>query len=241
MLLYWAGTTSLLIIYGLSFLLAPRYVGNLFIVLIAALWLSEYFPLHRYSNSLVNKLSGWGKKIQGAFVTLVLGTQVVAAGAFYFTDFQQPFSRSKEAAEFIREQKLDTLPIMGTIDFAVSPFAALLNKPIYYPERKDSGTFIIWDGKRKIPHDFGQIIPGIEKVLSGNHNRMVLITNYKISYEEAGEEILLEHDFITDSIRLDVLKRYENSMVSDEAYSIYVCEKIKEIHGNSLSDKAKKP
>jgi hypothetical protein len=128
--------------------------------------------------------------------------------------------------DYLREQKLDSLPILGTIDFGISPFSGWLNKPIYYPEIKKEGTFIVWDSKRQVPHNFGEVIPVIDSLTQKN-KKLLVITNYKISFSQGGQQVELEHDYLSDALKIDLLKRFERSMVPDENYSLYLVERVK--------------
>src|SRR2546429_4087609 len=181
LLLYWTGTVGVICLLGLTLTLGPRHIGHLMIVFVAALYLAEYFPEKNFRNSAFGRFSKWGGKIQNSFIVLVFGLQVIAGAAIYATDLSMPFSASKEAAKFIRQQKLDTLAIVGTPDWATSDFSALLNTRIYYPERKEFGSFIIWDGKRTPTPTNEQIVEAIDAVLGQDRQRALLILNYQAS------------------------------------------------------------
>ena len=75
---------------------------------------------------------------------MLAGSALAGAGT-YLADFSRPFSSSREAAAFVRSSGLADLEIVGHTDFVVSPLAALLDKKLYYPERRGYGTFIVWN------------------------------------------------------------------------------------------------
>lgn len=229
LLFYFAGTLGMICLFGLTFLLAPRYIGHFFIVLIAALWLSIYLPEQKFRNSLLIKFSESGEKIKNGFIYLLFGSQVIAGISIYMTDLNMPFSESKEAAKFIHEQKLDSLPVVGTIDYTVSNFSSLLNKPIFYPDRKEYGTFIIWDGKRNPNLNFGQITQAIDTVLGRNHLQALLILDYQPSYMRDNQKIMLEHEMLSPTIKLDLLSKFEKAMVADEVYYLYLAQRMKTV------------
>jgi len=231
LLFYFAGTFGMICLFGLTFLLAPRYIGHFFIILIASIWLSAYLPEQKFRNYLFVKFSEWGKRIKNSFIYLIFGSQVIVGVSIYITDLNMRFSANKDAVKFILEQKLDTLPIVGTIDYAASDFSALLNKPIYYPDRKEYGTFIIWDGKRNPNLNFGQIIQAIDTVLNKKHSQALLILDYQPSYIRDNQKVMLEHEMLSPSIKLDLLNKFENTMVADEVYYVYLAQRVK----NSIS------
>jgi hypothetical protein len=228
LLLYWSGTMGLILLYGLTFLTAPRYTGHLIAVFIASLWLADYFHEIQTRNSLIRKLSELRKKYQNVYLIIIFASQTIVGVAFYFADFSKPFSNSMNAAKYIKEQKLDTLTIIGATDYAVSGFTYLLDKPLYYPERKEYGTFIIWDGKRKVDMDFNKIIQAMDTLLQTRSQALVIL-NYQPSYMQGNQRMMLEHVQLTPTIQLDIQNKFEKCMVADEVYYIYIAKRIKQV------------
>src|SRR5438270_3476826 len=227
LLLYWTGTVAVICILGLTLTLGPRHTGHLIMVFVAALWLSEYFPDQNFRSSLLSRFSRWGGKIKNGFIILIFGLQVIAGAAIYVTDLVMPFSASKEAANAIRARKLDTLPIVGTADWAACDFAALLNKTVYYPERKEFGSFIIWDGKRTPTLTNEQLVEAIDAVLGQDRQRALLILNYQASKIRVNGHLAIELNMINPTIKLDPLAKFENAMLLDEVYYIYLAQRVK--------------
>jgi hypothetical protein len=218
-------TAGVILISDLAFLISARYVGRIFIAFIILLWLAKYFPLHQYKNGIHSFLNKLGEKIEPIFILLVLSVQVIAGILYFNADYRLPFSGSEEAASYIKLQKLDTVPIVGSQDYAVSPLAALLNKDIFYPESKTFGSFIVWDNnlrKHQNP-DFDIVFAAIDSVIGSKHKNALLILNALPS----GPEGKLEHAFVTPKIKLDLIHQSENSMVADEYYYIYLATKVK--------------
>ena len=193
----------------------------------AALWLSDYFPERNFKSSVLVGVSRWGKKIQNAFVILILGVQTIAGVAIYTTDLEKPFSASKGAANFIREHNLASLPIVGTPDWASENFAALLNTRIYYPERMEFGSFVIWDGKRKPNPSDQQIIDAIDTVLGQSQQRALLILNKPAVEKVADSTFTLDLNMINPTIKLTLLAKFNEAMMFDEIYYIYVAQRVK--------------
>jgi len=218
-------TIGVILICDLTFLISARYVGRIFIAFIILLWLAKYFPVHPYKNGIHSFLNKVGEKIEPIFIILVLSVQVVAGVLYFSTDYRLPFSGSEEAASYIKRQKLNTIPIVGSQDYAISPLAALLDKSIFYPESKTNGSYIIWDNnlrKHQNP-DFDIVFAAVDSVIGNKHKNALLILNALPS----GPEGKLEHAFITPTIKLDLIHQSENSMVADEYYYIYLATKVK--------------
>ena len=217
-------TIGIIAICDLTFLLSIRYVGRVFIAFIITTWLANYFPSNQFNNPVNNLLANTGKKIQPLFISIVLLFQLIAGAMYFYNDYKLPFSGSTETADFIKQQKLDTLPVIGSQDYAVSPLSSLLYKKIFYPESQSYGSFIIWDNhlrKHQNP-DFDIVFSSVDSVMGKQHKQAILILNALPS----GPEGKLEHAFITPTIKLDLIHQSENSMVADEYYYVYLATKV---------------
>ncbi len=225
LLLFWAGTIGFLGLYGLTFTLGARHIGHLFILFITALWLADYFPHHHFKYLLLRRFSKWGKKIQHGFIVLVFSSQMIVGIAYFTTDLNMPFSASKEAAKFIRERQLQNLPIVGAPGWAASDFAALLDRPIYYPEKKDLGTFVIWKPGTTKSADFGELGEAIDTVLGKDHPQALVLLNSPI--EKIKGEQPPNSETISPNLRLHLLASFKRAMMSDEVYYIYLAQRMK--------------
>jgi hypothetical protein len=76
-------------------------------------------------------------------------------------DVQYKFTPSRQVANYIKQNKIDTIPIFGITDFTVSPLSSYLDKKIYYPQMSDTGSFIIWSKKRKDNMDFKETVAAL--------------------------------------------------------------------------------
>ncbi len=226
-LLYWAGTVVVICLLGLTLTLGPRHIGHLVTILVAALWLSDYFPERNFKSSALVGVSRWGRKIQNGFVILLFGAQTIAGIAIYTTDLEKPFSASKGAAHFIREHNLASLPIVGTPDWASENFATLLNTRIYYPERMEFGSFIIWDGKRKPNPSDQQIIEAIDTVLGQTQPRALLILNKPAVEKVSDSTLTLDLNKVNPTIKITLIAKFDEAMMFDETYYIYLAQRVK--------------
>jgi hypothetical protein len=227
LLLYWIGTIGLLCLMGLTNNLGPRHSGHLLLLFIATLWLANHFPARTFRNSSLSRFSGFGQRIQSSFLILILSVQAFVGANIYVVDLGMPFSASKEAARFIRDQKLSSLPVVGHHDWSAEGFAALLNKPIYYPERKEFGTFIIYDAKWNTDVNYDQLVQSIETVLGANNQQALLILNYQPSQVVDNQRVPVDRMMMSPTIELTLLKKFEQAMMFDEVYYIYLAERVR--------------
>lgn len=173
------------------------------------------FPEHAFKNPFLGILSAWDGKIQNGFISLMFGSQMIVGIAYYTTDLSMPCSASKEAAKFMRDQKLDALPIVGNPDWAAEDFAALL----YYLERQEFGSFVVGNGKRmNVNANLGRITEAMDIVLGKDLQQALLIVNHPITTSNG--KAMLEHGMLKPTIKLDMLNRFDKAMVPDEVYYI---------------------
>jgi hypothetical protein len=223
--LFWSGFSGLMFITGVSYLIAPRYLGNLFILLIASYCIGESFNAHQYKKKWLSVLSSKNTFIRSWLITFILAIQVISGVAFYIEDINRPFSCSKKAAEYIRKEKLGDYEIIGAIDYGASTFAAILDKPVFYPGRNEYGTFVIWDSKRQTA-DTQILAPVLDSIIGRDNKKYLLVLNYDIFLTDGVSKMILEHAPLTDSVRLDLLASFKGSMVKDESYRIYLPQRI---------------
>jgi hypothetical protein len=226
LLLYVGVTAALLTVYYYTGLLHLRYCGHLLTALIICYWLSEYYSEKRYTNIVLRNFSGLGKKISKPFLAVILLFNVIGAAVAYSMDYQYKFSTSKDAADYIRKNKLDTLTMAGITDFTVSPLSSYLDKKIYYPQMNDFGSFTIWSKKRIVQFSFQQLILSIDSLVK-KKTKILLVKDSAPQFTRDGKNFkLLEHGMIAKDLQIDLLMTFEPGIVNDEKYYIYQVQKV---------------
>ncbi len=226
LLLYTGITAGLLAVYYYTGLLHLRYCGHLLIALIICYWLAEYYPEKKYDNIILRNFSRLGKKISKPFLAVIFLFNVIGAAVAYSMDSQYKFSTSKDAADYIRKNKLDTLTIAGITDFTISPIASYLDKKIFYPQVNDFGSFTIWSKKRIDQLSFQQLIHSVDSLMR-NKTKLLLVKDSAPQITLDGKNFAdLEHGMIAKDLQIDLLTRFEPGTVSDEKYYIYQVQKV---------------
>ena len=134
---------------------------------------------------------------------------------------------SKEASDYVKENKLDTLTIVGITDFTHSPFASYLDRKIYYPQMHDSGSFTIWSKQRIDQLPFQQLVESVTGMIKQGRSKLLLIKDSAPQISLDGKNyITLEHAMLAPDIQIDLLKSFEPGIVSDEVYYIYLVKKV---------------
>jgi len=223
---YFIVSSFLIILFYYSGMGWSRYLGHLYIVLIVGYWLlSSYedFPFRIKGLQLLSKFS---RKLAKPFLYFILIAQVVGGAIAYFKEIVSPFSASKDAATFIRSQHLEKIPIVGSTDFIISPIASYMQKKIYYPERGEYGSFIIWDKDRKMGMPFQDIINGIQEVMNEGNDSILLILHKPFVTSEGKKEFIRTGRFAED-IEFTFLKHIKAGAVKDEKYAIYLVKRLR--------------
>jgi len=226
LMLYVGVTGGLLCVFFYTGLLHLRYCGHLLIALVICYWLAEYYREYRYYNIILEKLSGFGKKISKAFLSLVLIVNVIGAIAAYGLESKYKFSTSKDAVNYIKTNKLDTLTIAGITDFTTSPIASYLDKKIFYPQMSEFGSFTIWNKQRINQLSFQQLIHSIDSMMR-TRTKLLLVKDSAPQITFDGKNFFdLEHGMIAKDVQVDLLKKFDSGVVNDEKYYIYMVQKV---------------
>ena len=156
--LYFSGTIGIILFEYLKFIGWMRHYGNLFILLIACLWISSYYSQSESSRTTksmftrffrISVIASDFNNYKNKFITLLLCTHVIAGTFAFSIDLYEPFSMSKKSASFIQIRHMDNMLFAGTNDYAASALSGYLNKKIYYPNVNRFGSFIIWNKEKQ--------------------------------------------------------------------------------------------
>jgi hypothetical protein len=155
--LYLCGTLGLSAFFYLKYEGYSWHHGHLYILLFVCFWLSAYYPDTSSLAAKSDKLSAFCKKYQGFFISVLLISQLVQGARVYLQDCFHNFSSAKQAAQFIKKQGLEKMPIIGEPDYMASPVCGYLDKKIYYLRGKRFGSYIRWDRRRLAAYDLNKL------------------------------------------------------------------------------------
>ena len=154
LLIYLIGTLGILAFFA-SYFGFIRHWGNLFILFLAAIWISrgcgdkavgqrtERGQLRRR----LNRLSLATERSLTYVLILLLTVQLIGGVAAASLDYKYPFSEGKAVARFIKEAKLDDMMIAPEVrsDVSLEILGYLERHQFYYPRPKRFGSFVSWD------------------------------------------------------------------------------------------------
>ena len=185
-----------------------------------------YYPSNEYKNSLLNKLKTLGAKIEKPYLLILFSVNIIGSIIAYQNDYENDFTTSKIAADYLKENKLDSLPYIGSVDYVISPIAAYLNKKIYYPEMRTEGSFCIWSSQRRSAIDKSDFTSAADSMIAKGVSKIVLIISTPFYYSSAQEQNKLVVDSrFSDHCHLHLEKIIASGIVNDESYAIYTLTK----------------
>jgi hypothetical protein len=221
-LAFWAAASAgLLGIYYYTGMLHQRYSGHLFVVFVLSCWLAARLPETTYRKPALARLAGLGDRIRLPLLYLLLLANLAGGVVAFAKDWRLPFSGSAETARFLQREGLDQMPIVGAIDFMVSPLAGLLGRDIYYPERGEWGSFVIWDDRRNPNLGYGDVWKALRRVLDATGTDVLLVLHdppEKMVSEQAATLAALT---LPGGIEVTLLAKVERSVVERETYHVY--------------------
>ena len=154
LLIYLIGTLGIVAFFA-SYFGFIRHWGYLFLLFLAAIWISRYcndapalkLRGHGLFWKRVNQLSlGAGRSLNCALI-LILTVQLIGGVAAASLDVKYPFSEGKAVARFIKESELDDMIIAPEVrsDVSLEILGYLERSQFYYPRPRRFGSFVAWD------------------------------------------------------------------------------------------------
>ena len=153
LVMYLIGTLGLLAFFA-SYFGFIRHWGYLFILFLAAIWISRYCDdtaLKRRGRGqfwrCLNQLSLSASRSLNWVLILLLTIHLVGGVAAASLDYKHPFSEGKAVARFIKEAELDKMIIAPEVrsDVTLEILGYLETDRFYYPRPRQFGSFISWD------------------------------------------------------------------------------------------------
>jgi len=175
---------------------ALRHRGHYFILLLACLWLHEVERRGKPRAYLAYALLG-----------ATLCVQIATGIAAMRTDHEVVFSDAQNAAKFMRDNHLQSLPVIGSTDHASSPIAIMLDVPFLFQETGETSQVVLEHNRRQVPNPL--LIMAMAVDLLTRTDKVLLLLNYdNPAPVPAGYEAKL-------------LYRGQAALMYDESYRIY--------------------
>jgi len=220
LLLFASGVGAMLLIVTFLWYGQIRQHAQPFLLFVLCAWLArcepDSRPLRPSLGEQRRRRAERGERLLPRFLGVLLALQLVAAAYAYAQDFARPFSNSRAAGSYLRQQDLRGTVLVGSVDFAAQTLAAYVREPIYYPESGRFGSFVHWGRERAAFVTPPQVFATAARFLERSERGVVLITNYPMFECAAGAE------FETASgVRVRCLARFEGAIVVSENFHLY--------------------
>jgi hypothetical protein len=208
---------------------ALRHDGLYFLLYPACLWCGFTRGHDRTPRSSPARLP---VKMERLFFTSILTIQVVAGAYAWTLHLMTPFSASKLAADFIRQQGYTNLLIIGSKEANVTPVAAYLDQPIYYPDSERYGTFSFENTAR---HNLSleELLQSVAQMAMKAHGDTLLVWYGQFTFSHDGIAEPLRSAWLRPDgryypsmpveprMRMSLLATFPTAIV-DEDYSLYL-------------------
>ena len=192
---YWLGSLALLTFHHVMFDGMVRHHGFLYLWFITLLWMSfSYRPWKipwRWADCLLAFWDRHRMKVLAPLLALhVWGTAIAIK-----VDWMEPFSQAKAVALWLRKEYRDLTPFIFVGDSSPTASAVvgyLELARIYYPDRTDFGSYIIWDQQR-LRNGGRRLDRQVEELMRKTGKDAILILDHEQGETEGrGETTLLE-------------------------------------------------
>lgn len=175
---------------------ALRHRGHYFILLLACLWLHE-----------VERRGKPRAYLAYALLAATLCVQTATGIVAMRTDHVGVFSDATAAARFMKEHKLELLPVIGSTDHAASPIAIMLDKPFLFQETGETSQVVLEHNRRQAPNPVLIMAMGVD--LLTRSDKVILLLNYDNPAP------------VPPGYTLKLLYRGPPALMYDESYRIY--------------------
>lgn len=215
LIIYVTGTFSLIAFQYLIFSGSMRHWGNLFILFIACFWLLQKELLQEPNSSQTQRDEN---KFKSQFLTVIFSIQLLAGFHAYSIDMFYPFSMGKEVANYIKENQLEKMTILGQSMRMLVTIPGYLDQKIYYPETEEFGSF--WTKKTKKKNS-EELLKDIEKLIRQTNNDVLLITSYRLKYTS----------LFSPYIKITESKTFRKPSIApnENFYRLYIIQEVKPI------------
>jgi hypothetical protein len=166
LLFYLGGTAALLGFSYLKYAGYTRHHGAHFLLLLACLWVARE-----------KRLQASQEKTRDGLLIALLVIQVAAGVWVYAQDLVHPFSAARATAGFLRDPRFDGMLLVGYLDSIDTPVAGYLGRPLYYPQSRSAGTYVLWNNARENGLEFEELCATLRRQLRQHREGILLVFN----------------------------------------------------------------
>jgi hypothetical protein len=200
------GTLAILSFTYTKYIGSIRHHGHLFLLLVAGLWLSGYYPLRDDRPGILHRITDFCRRHRQGFIAALLGAQLLAGLLATGLSLGQPFSAGRETARYIKAQGWADKLIAGDEDDAASVVSGYLERPIFSLCSNRWCTFVISDQQRQ-NLEAPEALQKARELAECHRQEVLLVMNREIK---------------TPAAEAMMLRRFTRSTVPAETYYLYL-------------------
>ena len=166
-----------------------RHYGFFMIALILLLWGGRHLTAWSRGIEKGPPMREAGASFGGMLLTGLLVLHALSGLHAVAADIKHPFSLGKRAAEYIRAENLDSLPMIGHQDFAVTTVVGYLQRQrkVHYVRRNREGSFVFYDEKPQRYVDDSVFLLQIRTLADRTGGKVLMILNLPLSIDLAAQ------------------------------------------------------
>ncbi len=208
LLLYLTGTFGILLFTYVKYYGYLRHNGNLYLVLIACLWLSSSVLEKGQGQTTPSPVTSFIQRYKGAFITAILCLQIPGGIFAWGMDLVYPFSAIRATADYIKAAGLQEMRVVASDERFVSPITGYLEKTFYYPDSERFGTHIVYNAGTR-GRSSTEILERARQFLNQGQPAVLLVLSFKL--KDPSPDLTIKE-----------LKHFESGIVGDEEYFLYL-------------------
>jgi len=217
MFLWLSGISLLLFFQYLTGFRFARYYGNFYIWWLMCMW---------FLFKLEEEIVGW-RWLYMIVLLIVSIPQTIGGVSTYIVDWNKKFSRGKDAAKYLKKHGYAKKYMVGTVDFALSPITAELDRKIYTMQHKSLQSYTKWDKKRLNSMDSLDLV---EAFNSGPKNQSILfIATHPVPqleyFKARDERRKIPVEFTFGEFKVRRLAYFKQGIEYNEGYWIFEVER----------------
>lgn len=193
LVLYLGGVAALLGFSYLKYAGYARHHGFQFLLLLACLWVAREKRRETSRERLLIAL---------------LAVHLVAGAWIFGQDLLRPFSGAKATAEFLRDPRYSEMLVVGYRDSVATPVTGYLGRPLYYPQSRSFGTYVLWNQERVSEVPFGELCRLLRRQVRQHREGILLVFNQPPPLCGA-------------RLRPEELAGFRDSLLPEEGYGVY--------------------
>ena len=205
---------------------AFRHHGFLLVALLAAVWSGRRLAggpagPEPGGGARAKRIAGAGRLAGNVLVTALLAMQAAGGLRAVAIEVERPFSLAQRTAAYIRDNGLESLPMIGYPDWSASAVVGHLSpgKRIHYVQGNREGSFVRYDGARlgtgpKGVTQAAELVSQTAALVARGGGRvlMVLVPRLDVPPRQPGHP------------RVRLLASFTGGLVDDEDFHLYLYE-----------------